>query len=426
MSSREFCFVHAADLHLDTPFEGIGRTAPEISQLLRDASLQAFDNLIDLTLRRQAAFLLLAGDIYDGHARGVRAQLRFLRGLAKLAEAGIPVFIIHGNHDPLSGWSAIRQWPPGVHIFSAEEVEELPVQKDGIQLAMVYGISYGESDVSENLALRFKRKSLPGLHIGLLHANVGSQKEHALYSPCSLSDLTKAGMDYWALGHLHLRQLINQGDPWIAYPGNLQGRSPKPSEQGEKGALLVNVSDGRIREVEFAPCDVVRFVTLELDIAAETDLGTLRESLIREANKLLAANSGRHLLVRAKLAGQGMLHQDLSREHVVEELLAQLRDDVHGQQPVIWWESIRSQTHAVIDYDAIAQRGDFSTELLNVASGLQQNPERLTELLTECLKPARRAHVLRLIAAPESPEEHIALLEQAAALALELVEREQD
>jgi DNA repair protein SbcD/Mre11 len=426
MNSTEFCFVHAADLHLDTPFEGIGRTAPEISQLLRDASLQAFDNLVELTLRRQASFLLLAGDIYDGHTRGVRAQLRFLRGLTQLAQAGIPVFIVHGNHDPLNGWSAIKQWPDGVQIFSADEVQALPVLKDGVQLATVYGISYRESDVSENLALRFKRRSFPGLQIGLLHANISSQKEQTLYSPCSVSDLMQAGMDYWALGHLHLRELIKQGDPWIAYPGNLQGRSPKPSEQGEKGALVVHVSGGRIDEAEFAPCDIVRFVTLELDIAAETDLGTLKESLIRAANKLVAANCGRHLLVRTKLTGRGLLNRDLNREHVREELLAELRDDVRGQLPVLWWESISSQTHAVIDFDAIAQRGDFSAELLNVASNLENNPQVLAELVTECLKPARRAHVLRLVAPPESPEKHIALLKQATTLALELVEREQD
>ena len=103
-----FCFVHAADLHLDTPFRGIGQVNARLGERLRDASLDAFDDLVQLTIDRRAEFLLLAGDVYDGADRGVRAQLRFLRGMKKLAFEGIPVFVVHGNHDPLDGWSAIR------------------------------------------------------------------------------------------------------------------------------------------------------------------------------------------------------------------------------------------------------------------------------------------------------------------------------
>src|SRR5262245_51374847 len=124
-----FRFVHAADLHLDTPFEGLARTSPEVGAALRDASLQAFDALVELTLREDAAFLVIAGDVYDGAERGVRAQLRFLGGLRRLSEAGVQVLVTHGNHDPLDGWSAIREWPAGVHVFSPEVVEQVPVER---------------------------------------------------------------------------------------------------------------------------------------------------------------------------------------------------------------------------------------------------------------------------------------------------------
>ena len=120
-----FNFVHAADLHLDTPFEGLGRVRPDLAARLRDASLEAFDTLIDLTLGRGAEFLLLAGDVYDGADRGLRAQLRFLRGLKRLATDGVKVFVVHGNHDPLDGWSAIREWPPNVTVFGADGVHEI-------------------------------------------------------------------------------------------------------------------------------------------------------------------------------------------------------------------------------------------------------------------------------------------------------------
>src|SRR5438270_2398302 len=157
MTGLKFRFVHAADLHLDTPFASIGRVAPEIADRLRDASLEAFDALVRMAIEREAAFAVFAGDIYDSADRGVRAQLRFIRGVERLGERGIPVFVAHGNHDPLDGWSAIRRPPDNLTVFGAETVEAYPVMQGGDVLAQVYGISYGRRDVTENLALRFQR-----------------------------------------------------------------------------------------------------------------------------------------------------------------------------------------------------------------------------------------------------------------------------
>src|SRR3954454_23894101 len=212
-----FRFVHAADLHLDTPFEGLARTSPEVAAALRDASLAAFDALVELTLREQAAFLVLAGDVYDGAERGVRAQLRFLRGLERLSAAGVQVLVAHGNHDPLAGWSAIRAWPAGVHVFSSEAVEAVPVERDGHVLATVHGISYATRDCPASLLPRFAGAAGEGLRVGVLHANVGGDPAHAAYSPCSVDQLRAAGLDYWALGHVHQRAVLCDGDPWVVY-----------------------------------------------------------------------------------------------------------------------------------------------------------------------------------------------------------------
>src|SRR6185295_14630172 len=120
--------------------------------------------------------------------------------LERLAERGIPTFIAHGNHDPLEGWSAIRVWPSGVTVFGSGGVWTAPVEREGMRLATVYGVSYERPDVSENLARLFHRGPEPGLHVAVLHCNVGGVQEHAPYSPCSLDDLRAAEMDYWALG----------------------------------------------------------------------------------------------------------------------------------------------------------------------------------------------------------------------------------
>src|SRR6266404_1292511 len=290
MPGPEFRFVHAADLHLDTPFASIGRVAPEIADRLRDASLEAYDALVGMAIEREAAFVVIAGDTYDSADRGVRAQLRFLRGVERLGERGIPVFAAHGNHDPLDGWSAVRRAPDNLVVFGAEAVEAHPVARGGETLAQVYGISYGTRDVTENLALRFHRGDAPGLHIGVLHCNVGSQPDYAAYSPCSVADLTAAGMDYWALGHIHQYLRLAEGGPWIVYPGSLQ--AGKSNEVGPKGAVVVDAAGGAVESVEFVELDRVRFERIEVDISGERDLHSLQKTILAQA-----VTDGRDLLL---------------------------------------------------------------------------------------------------------------------------------
>src|SRR5437899_9714994 len=150
MQGPEFRFVHAADLHLDTPFASIGRVAPEIADRLRDASVEAYDALVGMAIEREAAFVVIAGDAYDSADRGVRAQLRFLRGVERLGERGIRVFVAHGNHDPLDGWSAVRRAPDNLAVFGGDAVEPHTVMRAGLALAQVYGVSYCRRDVTED------------------------------------------------------------------------------------------------------------------------------------------------------------------------------------------------------------------------------------------------------------------------------------
>lgn len=384
-----FRFVHAADLHLDTPFKGLAAADELVAEALRDASLDAFDNLVQLAIGCKAAFVLLAGDIYDGESRGVRAQLHFLRGLENLSAANIKVFVVHGNHDPLGGWSAIRQWPAGVTIFGHSDVECRSVQCDGQTLANVYGISYAHQDVTENLALRFRRRNGEGLHIGLLHCNVGSNPEHASYSPCQVEDLARAGMDYWALGHIHRRPSEHPRNPWIVYPGNLQGRSLKPSECGPKGAVLVEADSTGIRSVEFAALDQARFVQTELDIARVGDLAGLRQELVEMADHLRQEHGERLLLVRIVLSGSGEVHSDLTAGRI-DELLTDLRRENDFHRPILYWESIADRTVPELNLSAIRDRGDFLAEVLRYSESLGIEEQRIQEFFAQHLADLNR------------------------------------
>jgi exonuclease SbcD len=424
-----FRFIHAADLHLDTPFQGLARISGEMAALLRDASLDAFDSVVSAALANEVAFVLFAGDLYDGEQRGVRAQMRFLRGLELLAKHGIRAFIVHGNHDPLGGWSAIREWPDNVTVFGAAEVTEAPVEVGGVLVATVYGLSYGRREVTENLALRFPRGAVrdggKGLRIGLLHCSVGDQPEHSSYGPCSLADLSAAAIDYWALGHIHRSAVLKERNPWVVYPGNTQGRSAKPAELGAKGVMLVEVEGVDVRSVEFVPTDSVRFLTLEVSLSElpdGADLAGLRSELVRRALCLRERDPRLALLLRAMVLGRGTQHADLAMPGARDELLRDLRDTFAGMEPPIWWEDLRDQTAAEIDLDVVRARDDFTSSLLARAEGLREDPLG-SDRLRAALTPTAPVDLLRRCE-PPSQEETRQLLEAATLLAVEALETE--
>jgi DNA repair exonuclease SbcCD nuclease subunit len=418
----DFCFVHAADLHLDSPFAGIRTVSPKLAEQLQDASLEAFDRLIDLAVEHTAAFLLLAGDIYDQSERGVRAQLRFLRGMQRLQSNKIPVYCAFGNHDHLEGdWPAVREWPGNVRFFPAEEVGVFEARTSGQLLATIYGCSYGRRAMRENMALHYHASAAERLHIGVLHCSLGARGEAGAYSDCTEEELARAGMDYWALGHFHQHDILRKGDPWIVYSGSLQGRSLRPSEQGPKGAVVVRVRGQTITEVNFHALDRVRFLPLSVDAGNMEDLAELREQLEARAEVLYEECGGRHLVLRGQLTGRGPLHESLQRAEAVSGLLAELRAACEHREPFLFWEDLRDQTRAELDRDAILRRDDFSAEVIRCAQRLLQQAEELAAFEKEQFrlldKPRLRKWVETLPADRTSD-----LVEEATALALEMLE----
>ena len=390
---REWCFVHGADLHLDTPFAGLHAHSPQLAELLRDASLDVLDRLVELAIDRDAAFVVLAGDLYDGAERGLRAQLRFHDALQRLDAAGIATFVVHGNHDPVEeGWQAIRSWPPRVTVFGHREPTAVPVERHGQRLATVHGISYGSRAVHDNLARRFARTDDPGVHVGVLHATVGSAAEHEPYAPCTLDDLRAARLDYWALGHIHRRAVLHRGrergDPWVVYSGNTQGRSPKPSERGAKGCYVVPVSSAAagspIGEPEFVALDAVRFEQLDVDVTDLAELRGLHERLHERGLALHAEAGGRALVLRARLTGGGDLHDELARPGTVAELRDALRDRARATTPPLWWDRLEDATWPQMDRDTVRRRSDFAGELVRRVDALRDDPAAMAELETAC------------------------------------------
>src|SRR5712671_3862472 len=216
-------FIHAADLHLDSPFRGLANADPGLRDSLQSATLGAFDAIVDHTIESKSDFLVIAGDLYDSRDRSLRALVAFRRQMERLAERDISVYIVHGNHDPLNGWGSEFQLPPNVTTFAGKPITESVIRR-GKEIARVTGVSYARERVTENLAATLRPDEDSPYSVGVLHANVGGHTGHADYAPVTLEELTASGFQYWALGHVHTRSILAAEPAAVAYPGNPQGR----------------------------------------------------------------------------------------------------------------------------------------------------------------------------------------------------------
>ncbi|MGD2125677.1 MAG: DNA repair exonuclease [Desulfobacteraceae bacterium] len=409
-----FSFVHTADLHLDSPFSAFSLNNPDIASAMRSATMEAFDKVIQLCLEKHVDFLLVAGDVYDGADRSLRAQVKFRDGLRRLDEAGIRSFVVHGNHDPLNGWSSSLEWPKAVHIFR-DQVQTVRVERDRALLACIQGISYPERDERRNLSLLLKRTD-PAFHIGLLHANVGSDTGHEPYAPCTLEDLLKPEMDYWALGHVHQRRVLSQDLPWVVYPGNTQGRNIR--EGGEKGCYFVRVGEDREVEIEFHATDVLRWVKRDLSIQ---DLQTEQDLLValdRLCQNISESESGRPTIARIFLTGRGPLYTFLRKPATAPELLEIVQEMGMSYNPYLWVEQVRLGIKPELDMAALIEGKDFVGELLRYARELSEGDSFEEQMIAELSPLFEDPRVRKFLDSPNS-EELRELLGQAEAICAE-------
>ena len=412
-------FVHAADLHLDSPFTGLKAAAPEnVANRLYKATFDAYENIINLCISEEVDALLVAGDVYDGADRSLRAQLKFVEGLNRLEAKGIRSFVCHGNHDPLDGWQARLDYPQSCHRFGPEW-EAVPVSDDPNGV-VVHGISYPKRDVTENLARRLGKVDSSPFSIGLLHANVSNDPNHAAYAPCSLDDLAASGIDYWALGHVHTRQVPSEREPAVVYPGNPQGRHP--NESGPRGVYLVEVDDGGNVGLDFRPMDAVRWSRLDSDIGAFETEQELLDALHQRMQGVLDGADGRSVVVRMTLTGRGGLSRALRRPDTIEDLVEAINREWAERSPFAWCERIDDTSASPFDREARLKGSDFLAEVLRTSERSKTDSDLLARLGTG-LSDLYRHHRFRRYLSESAPSEGelAALVDEAEAMAVELL-----
>jgi exonuclease SbcD len=362
-----FRFMHAADLHLDTPFRGIGQVADWLVPILRDATLTAWDRLVDATLRNECDFLVLAGDVFDHLTPTLRARFRLRDGIARLGEAGIRVFWAHGNHDFTGSLETGVTWPDNLIRFRSDGPDSVRVERDGQWLCQVAGISYPTQAVQENYARLLARDPLAPWGVAVLHANVGGQPGHDNYAPASVSDLVARGFDYWALGHIHQRTVLAEA-PWIVYPGNLQGRHPR--ETGRKGAYLVEVGEDGTATPRFVPLNVVRWEWLAVDASGVEHWDVLRDRLDDAVAGISLDPDEEGAVVRLTVTGETTL---ATRSGDLDELSEELSTSP-DVRPFVVVETVDSAWRAPRTY---TRPGGLMAEIAAALTRWDGNPESL-------------------------------------------------
>ena len=372
-----FRFIHAADIHLDSPLRGLAGQHGKAAERIRSAAREAFETLVGQAIDDEVSFFVIAGDLYDGDWRDYQTGLFFVAQMGRLARAGIPAFVLHGNHDAESKITRRLSLPENVQVFSARKPQTFVL--DTLEVAL-HGQSFAQRDVTENLSLEYP-EPIPGLfNIGVLHTALGGMGGHANYAPCSLSDLLAKGYSYWALGHVHQHIVLNER-PHVVFPGNLQGRHIR--ETGPKGACLVSVEDAEVVDIIHVAVDTVRWAHLTISV---TDCNTLQDvtDQLRDAIESAVDSDaeGRMLACRLDIQGRTALHGQIiaSTDHLLAEARAAA---LSLGEDTAWVEKIRVFTETPEDVAKLAAREDALGELLSSLGQAAQDADFLQSLQGE-------------------------------------------
>jgi len=368
-----FKFIHAADVHLDSPLRGLSRYESAPAESIRDACRRAFENLVDLAIEEKVSFVLLSGDLYDGDWKDYSTGIFLSQQMGRLGQYNISVFTVAGNHDAANRMTKALDSPTNMTILSSRKVETIKI--DDLAVA-IHGRSFGTQHIDENLAAGFTAAEKGMFNIGLLHTSLDGREGHEVYAPCSIDDLRSKGYQYWALGHIHKQEFVSE-DPWIVFPGCVQGRHIR--ETGAKGCVLVTVEDGTVSEAESLPLDVLRWALCSVDL---TDAAEMREVLERtrkaiENERTLA--DGRPIAMRIRFEGTTAISDELAAyPERFEQQIKALGAEIAGDD--LWIERVENAVGGKLNLDSTLSDNSAFGKLLKEILATPGNPDEISGL----------------------------------------------
>lgn len=408
-------FLHAADLHIDSPLRGLAAYQGAPLEEIRGATRRAVENLTNAAISNHVDLVVIAGDIFDGDWRDYSTGLFWVGQLSRLHDEGIPVVFVAGNHDSASEISKRLSLPPNVTRLASSSPEV--IRFDHLDLAVI-GQSYANRVVVNDLASGFPIADAGLFNVGLLHTSLDGRPGHAAYAPTTIDVLRGRGYQYWALGHVHQREVVSI-EPWIVFPGNLQGRHIR--ETGSKGASLVTVIDGEVESVEHLELDVVRWAYCSVDVSRSNSF----EEVIGEVSEALdAATSeaqGRLVAARVNVVGKCSVHAELWRR--LDQLDVEVRA-LGVTSSALWVEKVALGTQQIVEADGelVETIRERAKQLLGDPDALASIDSVFAELRNKLPAEMRASAPDDVDAAPLSSPEHVrATLDSAVDLVTSLL-----
>lgn len=382
--SKQLTFIHAADLHLGAPFRGVQALSQTWAKKLVEAIPESYNRVIDAAILNRVDFVVIAGDIFDNARSSYADYLRFFEGLNRLNNEGISVYLCTGNHDPYTSWQQdFFAFPPNTTMLPADKPGFEVFEKEGEPLALIGGRGFYNQawPLDENIAAgitREKAEQATGVKapfaIGVLHTGLNLDTEKA---PTDPAQLIQAGMNYWALGHIHIKYCYPQENPQLVFSGCIQGRDIR--ETGERGIFKVTLEENLPNQLEFIPTASIVWQQMKIDISECVSLGEVSEKITRELFYENSKSMCEEMCTRITLTGKTELHKLLSKQGVLEDL----RKSINDAYPVFFCDTLLDKTTRPIDRETLMKENLFPAVFMQAAASFQDDREEVVAFLEE-------------------------------------------
>lgn len=297
-------FLHIADVHLDSPFLGLSFLPSELFCQIKNAIQLSFEKAVNFAIDHDVDLVLLAGDTFDSIHPTPQSKIFFANQIKRLVDRQIQVVMVLGNHDYSQIDDLLLNESPYFKIIgSNEQIEQADFMTKSQYKYRVVGFSYQHNHITEDIIAKYPPKSTSIYTIGLAHAGMKqSSVDQNNYAPFTLNEVKDLNYDYFALGHIHLRQVLSQ-EPWIVYSGNLQGRHV--NEKDAKGFYFCQV-DEQSQNTQLQFIDVSPIVWQTVDLTLDEPFKSTTK-LCTKIQNLLADNNLRPTLFTLNIIGAELL-----------------------------------------------------------------------------------------------------------------------
>jgi DNA repair exonuclease SbcCD nuclease subunit len=405
-SVRVLC---TGDIHIGRRASRLPDPLPSHLEAGQFSSAAAWGAVVDAALREQVDLVAVSGDVVDRQNRYFEAIGPFERGLRRLADAGIEVVAVTGNHDfdvlPLLARGASGKY---MRLLGAGgSWERHTVERSGVAVLHIDGWSFPSEHVLGNPLLSYSPPPADGVPVlGLVHADLDQSASQ--YAPVGLADLHRQPVAAWLLGHIHHpRAIAEGGQPLVLYPGSPMAMDP--GETGAHGPWLLEIRPGQAVTFRQIPTSHIRYDTLPIDLDGINERDELLNDVTSSIQQRLLelARDGSDLscvAFRLVLTGRTPLHRELSRH--LRDL-----DDFQPQARSVtgYVDRVLYETKPAINLDELVLRHDPPGELARVLVALESDPlpAAYRELLDDTLarlNDVRRHRTYAAISDDERPD----------------------